>query len=163
MFDAGPVEWHYSSSTLQSLPLPFIVSFTPNYCSLNQIHIMKFSTTAVAAFAAVATASPLIKRTYTPTDADILNYALTLEHLEDKFYREGLANFTLSDFQSAGYDEAFYNNIKEVSYDETTHVSFLTTALTAAGAMPVAECTYAFGVTSVQSFLATASVLEGMF
>jgi hypothetical protein len=123
---------------------------------------MKFSTTAVAAFAVLATASPVVKRQSAPTDADILNYALTLEHLEDKFYREGLANFSVSDFKAAGYDETFYNNIKEVSADETTHVSFLTTALTAAGASPVAECTYAFGVTSVQSFLATASVLEGM-
>ena len=32
----------------------------------------------------------------------------------------------------------------------------------AAGATPVAECTYAFGVTSVDLFVATASVLEGV-
>lgn len=84
------------------------------------------------------------------TDVDILQYALTLEHLgkltlqpsfplfhdeanvawaEDKFYREGLANFTLEHFKKAGYDDTFYNNLKEVSYDETTHVSFLTQAL----------------------------------
>jgi len=123
---------------------------------------MKFLSAAAVAFAAIAAASPLTKRDYGLTDADILNYALTLEHLEDAFYREGLHNFTLSQFQAAGYDEAFYNNIKEISFDETTHVSFLTSALTAAGASPVAECTYAFGVTSVQSFLATASILEGV-
>ena len=62
--------------------------------------------------------------------ADILNYALTLEHLEDKFYREGLANFTESDFAAAGYNSTFYANLKEISSDETTHVSFLTKALT---------------------------------
>ncbi|KAF2014290.1 hypothetical protein BU24DRAFT_481727 [Aaosphaeria arxii CBS 175.79] len=96
------------------------------------------------------------------TDIDILQYALTLEHLEDKFYREGLANFTLKHFEEAGFNETFYNNIKEVSYDETTHVSFLTTALKGLNATPVAECTYAFGVTDVASFIATASILEGV-
>ena len=53
-------------------------------------------------------------------------------------------------------------NIQEVSSDETTHVSFLTAALTKAGATPVKECTYNFGVTDVKSFLMTASVLEGV-
>jgi len=96
------------------------------------------------------------------TDVDILQYALTLEHLEDKFYREGLKNFTWAHFKKAGYSETFYNNLKEVSYDETTHVSFLSQALTAVNATPVAECTYAFGVTDVKSFLATASILEGV-
>jgi hypothetical protein len=55
---------------------------------------------------------------------------LTLEHLEDKFYREGLANFTEAQFAAAGYDATFYANLKEVSSDESTHVKFLTTALT---------------------------------
>lgn len=61
--------------------------------------------------------------------ADILNYALTLEHLEDTFYRQGLANFTQADFAKAGYDATFYGNIKRVSGDESDHVSFLTSAL----------------------------------
>jgi rubrerythrin len=61
--------------------------------------------------------------------ADILNYALTLEHLEDTFYRQGLANFTQADFAKAGYDATFYSNIQKVSEDEKTHVSFLTSAL----------------------------------
>lgn len=61
--------------------------------------------------------------------ADILNYALTLEHLEDKFYRDGLSQFSEQDFANAGFDATFYGNLKEVSSDETTHVKFLTTAL----------------------------------
>lgn len=50
-------------------------------------------------------------------------------YVEDKFYREGLSNFTLKHFEEAGLNETFYNNLKEVSYDETTHVSFLTQAI----------------------------------
>lgn len=61
--------------------------------------------------------------------ADILNYALTLEHLEDRFYREGLANYTQAQFAAAGFNAAFYQNLQEISFDETTHVNFLTSAL----------------------------------
>ncbi len=52
-----------------------------------------------------------------------------MEHLEDKFYREGLANFTEDQFAAAGFDSTFYTNLLEVSKDESTHVSFLTSAL----------------------------------
>ena len=87
---------------------------------------------------------------------------MTLEHLEDKFYREGLANFTKAEFKAAGYDKAFYENVQTISAHETAHVQFLTAGLKAAGAKPVAECKYAFGITSVEAFIATASVLEGV-
>jgi hypothetical protein len=90
---------------------------------------------------------------------DILNYALTLEHLEDKFYREGLANYTEAQFAAAGFDSTFYNNLQIVSADETTHVSFLTGAL---GSSAVAECIYNFPSTDPASFVALASVLEGV-
>lgn len=75
---------------------------------------------------------------------------------------EGLANFSESDFTAAGFDASVRTNIMEVSMDETTHVNFLTAALKKAGAAPVAKCTYNFGVTSVKSFLQTASILEGV-
>jgi len=118
---------------------------------------------AGAGLMGMVSASPIVSRQATAiTDADILNYALTLEHLEDKFYREGLANFTEAEFAAAGFDSTFYANLLEVSSDETTHVSFLTKALTAAGAPATAECVYAFGVTDVASFVATASILEGV-
>lgn len=121
---------------------------------------MKYSFT-LAALAALATASPVVKRAYF-TDVDILNYALTLEHLEDKFYREGLANYTQADFIKAGLPDPFYANLQEVSKDETTHVTVLTGALLAAGAVPFAECTYSFPSTDAASFAALAAVLEGV-
>lgn len=86
---------------------------------------------------------------------------MTLEHLEDTFYRQGLANYTKEQFAAAGFDSAFYTNLQEISVDEQTHVAFLTAGLKAAGATPVAECTYNFGVSTPQQFVALSSVLEG--
>ncbi|KAI8715256.1 hypothetical protein NCS52_01032900 [Fusarium sp. LHS14.1] len=125
---------------------------------------MLFSAATVAlAAAGFASAAPAIqKRASEINDGVILNYALTLEHLEDTFYREGLSKFSEKDFADAGFDSTFYNNIKKVSSDEASHVDFLTKGLKAAGATPVAACTYDFGYTDVKSFLATASVLEGV-
>jgi truncated hemoglobin YjbI len=62
--------------------------------------------------------------------ADILNYALTLEHLEATFYEEGLKNYTHEDFVTAGFQDPFYANLQEVASDEKKHVAFLTQALT---------------------------------
>lgn len=117
--------------------------------------------TAVAAFAASAFAAPAAKR-QAVTDAQILNYALTLEHLENNFYKEGLAKFNEAAFTAAGFNGSTYTNLKRISSDEATHVSFLTSALKAAGATPVAACTYNFPLSDVKTFLATASVLEGV-
>lgn len=110
----------------------------------------------------LAAAGPIQKRAGGVTDGVILNYALTLEHLENNFYKQGLANFTQAQFASAGFDAATYNRIKTIAADEASHVKFLTDALGAAGVKATAECTYAFGVTSPQTFMATASVLEGV-
>ncbi|KAF2027202.1 hypothetical protein EK21DRAFT_115096 [Setomelanomma holmii] len=123
---------------------------------------MKSTIFALSALAALTSAAPTKRQASGPSDADILNYALTLEHLEDTFYRDALAKYSVNDFKSAGFDEETYNRIKTVSSDEAQHVSFISGALTAAGAKPVAACTYNFGYTDVKSFLATASVLEGV-
>ncbi|KAJ5751912.1 ferritin-like domain-containing protein [Penicillium odoratum] len=120
------------------------------------------SSSYAALVAAISTvqANPVSKRAV--TDADILNYALTLEHLEATFYAQGLQNYTQADFVNAGYADPFYDNLLRVASDEKTHVSFLTSALEAAGAPATAECTYAFPSTDVDSFVALANVLEGV-
>ena len=76
---------------------------------------------------------------------------LTFRHLD-----------THAEFIAAGFPDPFYANLKEVSADETEHVKFLTAALTAAKAVPVAECTYSFPSTDVKSFVSLAGVLEGV-
>ncbi|KAL8671333.1 MAG: hypothetical protein Q9168_004170 [Polycauliona sp. 1 TL-2023] len=122
---------------------------------------------ALAASLAVSAvqASPLlVKRNQvtTPTvnDGIILNYALTLEYLERKFYQEGLANYTQTQFVAAGFEDPFYENLKEIYFDEQTHVSFLSGALTAAGVTPTVELQYSFGTTNPLQFVTLSSVLE---
>ncbi|MCJ1448728.1 MAG: hypothetical protein MMC23_009245 [Stictis urceolatum] len=96
---------------------------------------MLYSVVVVSALAGLACAAPAsLSRRQQPrvTDADILNYALTLEHLEATFYREGLSKFKQQDFEDAGFDAEFFKNKEAVAKDEATHVDFLTQALGAA-------------------------------
>lgn len=101
---------------------------------------MRYSTiTALLSGASLVSAFPSVKRQDTGNsttnsttavdfaappggDATILNYALTLEYLERKFYQEGLNNFTQAQFIAAGFPDPFYANLQEIYADE--QVSF---------------------------------------
>lgn len=91
---------------------------------------------------------------------DVLNYALTLEHLETAFYRDGLAGFTVEDFTAAGYDPLVVEYLGLIAAHEAEHVATLTAVVTQLGGEPVAEGTYDFGYTDVASFLTTAAAIE---
>ena len=129
---------------------------------------MYFST-AVTTLLAVgfSAASPIEKRApiiYPPPvdDGLILNYARTLEYLERKFYQEGIANYSQAEFVHAGFADPFYENLKEIYVDEQAHVSFLSSALTAAGVVPTVELQYCFPSTDPASFITLSNVLEGV-
>ena len=80
--------------------------------------------------AATSFAAPVEKRAVAAPpggDIDILNYALTLEYLERKFYETGLGLFTEDDFCAAGFDSVFYQNLQTIYEDEK--VSFRTEVL----------------------------------
>lgn len=92
------------------------------------------------------------------SDIDVLNYALTLEHLEAAFY-EHAADFDLG-------TDGFGNDINEwigvVGQHEADHVNTLTQVITDLGGMPVERAQYDFGVTDAASFLEVAMVLENV-
>ncbi|KAN0060273.1 hypothetical protein ACQY0O_007602 [Thecaphora frezii] len=138
---------------------------------------MKFTfTAATLGLATASAASPILRRQDAtvprPTndtvpsapavlnDTQILQYALTLEHLEAAFYNQSLSKLFESDFTSAGYNATVRNQLYSIGRDEAAHVDFLTAAL---GNASVAPCDYNFtGVIDVPSFLAMAQVLEGV-
>lgn len=86
---------------------------------------MRTSSSLMGLMAAASMAAPLEKRANYDAppggDVTILNYALTLEYLERKFYQEGVANYTAEEFQVAGCSETFYENLKEILYDEEVY------------------------------------------
>jgi rubrerythrin len=93
------------------------------------------------------------------TDLDVLNYALTLEHLEYAFYRDGVGLFTFGeDGRGASIDESF----AAIRDHEGEHVTTLTTVITDLGGTPVEEASYDFGdaYSDPGAFMATAMALE---
>jgi len=102
------------------------------------------------------------------TDVDVLNYALSLEQLEDAFYSEALDTFDESDVTDAeelgGYDEEFldgvYGYFESIAEHESTHVTVLVDAIELLGGQPNEEASYTFGFETVGEFLATGQVLE---
>jgi len=93
-------------------------------------------------------------------DTEILQYALTLEHLEATFYNQSLSKLSTQDFENAGYNASVRDQIYSIGRDEVQHVDFLSTAL---GNNSIPACEYDFSsVTDVDSFLTTARVLEGV-
>jgi hypothetical protein len=98
-----------------------------------------------------------------PVNVQVLNYALTLEHLEAAYYRDALNQFTVNDALAYGLTEQDYTYLQAVRDHEAEHVTTLTSVITSLGATPVQECTYAFPYGSnFTQFLAFAATLEGV-
>ncbi|KAM3442468.1 hypothetical protein MY4824_001062 [Beauveria thailandica] len=95
-------------------------------------------------------------------DLDILQFALTLEHLESKFYQSGLAMFPASDFAALGLDEQQINDLQQIGQTEDQHVGLLQSSLAQAGVQPVQACEYEFGFTDAAGMVQTAAVLENI-
>jgi hypothetical protein len=93
---------------------------------------------------------------------DVLNYALTLEHLEYAFYRDFNAEFSEADFVDAGFDSNVRGRFDSIEIHERDHVDALVATIDSLGGDAVEELMYSFGVTDVDSYVATAQVLENL-
>ena len=85
-------------------------------------------------------------------DAEILNFALTLEYLESTFYEVKGKQVGLTG-QARTYAEEF-------GHEEAQHVAALTGAIKELGGTPVKKPKFVFPVSNEKTFLALASVLE---
>jgi rubrerythrin len=102
------------------------------------------------------------------SDVDVLNYALTLEHLENAFYEMGRECFDQKDYKKSDTLQGFGNriredvmgNVEDIGAHEADHVVQLTNVVEELGGDPVQEACYDFGVESVDDFLGVAQVLE---
>jgi hypothetical protein len=86
------------------------------------------------------------------SDAEILNFALTLEYLESDFYNVKGRQVGLSG-QAKSYAKLF-------GEEESQHVEALTAAIKQLGGKPVAKPTFVFPASNEKTFLALAAVLE---
>jgi hypothetical protein len=90
--------------------------------------------------------------------------ALTAEHLESEFYKQGFAKFPAADFQALGLTDAQIKSLMGVGMTEAIHVTTLQSAIANAGAKPVEPCQYNFdaALTDAKTMVATARVLEAV-
>lgn len=110
-------------------------------------------------FSALAQSTPVASPAADFTsDVDVLNYALTLEHLEYAFYRDGVPKFN---FGTDPFGNSLNTYLNEIRDHEKAHVDTLTKVITDLKGTPVKEATYDFGYGSdMKKFLATAAALE---
>ncbi|MFB6167562.1 MAG: ferritin-like domain-containing protein [Haloferacaceae archaeon] len=102
------------------------------------------------------------------SDVEVLNYALTLEHLENAFYRDGLDDMSdtrivnadaLAPFSESSRN-AVPDRLRTIGAHEQAHVDALTATVEDLGGDPVEEAEYDFGYTDASEFLGVARALE---
>ncbi|MDQ6705359.1 MAG: ferritin-like domain-containing protein [Acidobacteriota bacterium] len=127
--------------------------------------------TGSAKWAGMAAVASRLAAQSTPVpagDIAILNYALTLEHLEANFYTQGLKTFTSVDFANGQFMQGLGDQINGdvfgflsiIRDHEQTHERKLTSVIKSLGGTPVAACTYNFGYKTADDFIAIAMALE---
>jgi rubrerythrin len=98
------------------------------------------------------------------TDVDVLNYALTLEYLEDTFYDTGLEQFSdqeLADAAALPVEADLVGQFfEQVSAQEQFHTEQLARVIEVLGGTPAEAPEFEFGFETAAEFVATAQVLE---
>lgn len=111
------------------------------------------SALTIGATAGAASVGPFVASAMAKADGDvdIVNFALTLEYLETRFYKEAAALNLSKDVKALA---------AQFADEEQAHVNALKGAVRQLGGTPAKKPTFAFGVTDEKSFLKLAQTLE---
>ena len=102
---------------------------------------------------------------------DVLNFALTLEHLEAAYYNEFLDEYSEKEVESSDVAKVFtedsgrekvYERIKEVRNHEEAHVDALTETIEDLGGDPVEPAEYEFPYDSIEAFAELSATIEAV-
>jgi hypothetical protein len=140
-------------STTQELANPELTGFEVH--GVTRASFILRGALAAGAVYGTSAVAPFVSRALAQAgggDAEILNFALTLEYLEANFYEVKGKQVGLS-----GQAKAYAT---EFGAAEEEHVVALTAAIKQLGGSPVKKPQFLFPATSESSFLALASVLE---
>jgi sugar lactone lactonase YvrE len=106
-----------------------------------------------------------------PNDVDVLNFALTLEHLEAAYYNEFLEEYSESEVERSDVAQIFaddgsrfstYQKIRTVRDHEEAHVEALTSTIEDLGGEPVEPAEYEFPYDSIEEFAALSATIEAV-
>ena len=100
---------------------------------------------------------PAAAQTGAETDIELLNFLLSVEHLEVALLQQGLAAFRPADWRAAGIGQEAQLDLEEVRDQDQTHAAALADAIASAGGTPIEPVAYVFGYEDSLSFLRVAA------